>query len=190
MTLNVLPFPDRKAKGIAVEVEFMEIAALMGCAIQALGHVPDQPHNAPKFMHPNPTSEDGISLSVSPDLTCSLPNMPRGFSCQVQVKMKKRQTNPKGSRPFIYLDETELHRMQKSAKFFHVRFVIKLPDGQWLWLDVDDLHENRVSLLKRPVNGKKTFLIPLELFRPMSEFTKVLQNEPANTNAPPAAARA
>ena len=188
--MSVLPFPERKALGVAAEVEAMEMIALMGGAVHALGRIPDQPDGSPKFMHPHPTSEDGIAQSVSPDLICSLPHLPRGQCCQIQVKMKTPQTNSKGTRPFVFLDETELYRMQKSAKFFHVRFVIKLPDGQWLWLDVDDLHESRVSLLKREVNGKKTFLIPLELFHPMSEFTKVRINEPANTNAPPIAARA
>lgn len=188
--MNVLPFPERKAIGIVAEVEAIELIASMGGTAQALGPIPDQPGTAPRFMHPHALSDDGIAHSVSPDLICTLPDMPRGQAFQVQVKMKKPQTNVPGEKPFVYLDEKELHRMKKSARFFHVRFLIKLPDEQWLWLDVDDLDESRVTLRKRTVCGTKTFLIPVDLFRPMSEFTKVPINEPANTNAPPTAARA
>lgn len=102
----------------------------------------------------------------------------------IQVKMKDIYENG-----VIYLDEQELHRMQRAARYHLVRFVVKLPNDQWKWLDVDDLHESRISLFKRKIQGKKTLIIPLYLFQPMTNFVKVSTNEAANKNTSPEAAR-
>lgn len=182
--MTILQFQERKTIGIAVEVELMEKIALMGGAVHAIGCIPDQPNNAPKFMHPHLASDDGITHSVSPDLCCSLPNMPRGQMVLIQVKMKDIYENG-----VIYLDEQELHRMQRAARYHLVRFVVKLPNDQWKWLDVDDLHESRIGLFKRKIQGKKTLIIPLYLFQPMTNFIKVSTNEAANKNTSPEAAR-
>ena len=58
--------------------------------------------------------------------------------------------------------------------------------SDWMWLNVDDLHESSATLIKRQVSNKPTFLLPLNLFKPLSEITKRKLNEPANSNAIPA----
>ena len=83
--------------------------------------------------------------------------------------------------------------MNVAAQFYDVFFVINIPElrgikdfSDWMWLNVDDLQESRTALIKRQVCEKPTFLLPLNLFKPLSEITKRMLNEPANTNAAPA----
>jgi len=58
------------------------------------------------------------------------------------------------------------------------------PDfSDWLWLNVDDL--NRIELIRRTVSEKKVFLLPLNLFQPLSTLKKEPLNEPANHDPAP-----
>ena len=89
----------------------------------------------------------------------------------------------------MYLDEAELHRMNVASQFYDVFFVIHLPDLEgiegfhsWMWLNIDQLKPERAMLIKRRVCDKPPFLLPLNLFQPLSEITKRNLNEPANTN--------
>jgi hypothetical protein len=108
------------------------------------------------------------------------------------VKFKKLQREPSKQWLFFYLDEKELHRMNVAAQFYDVFFVIHIPElegiegfSSWMWLNVDELHKDTTTLIKRTVWETPTFLLPLNLFQPISEITKRTLDEPANSNTEP-----
>ena len=172
-------FLAAKAKGQKAEKEFMELIALMGGTASSLGTVPTSSDPTPRFSRSHPTNENGYCFSVSPDALFTLPNQPRGFASLAQVKVKKLQREPSKQWLFFYLDEKELHRMNVAAQFFDVFFVIKCSEledidgfSSWMQLNVDDLHEDATSLIKRTVSGTQTFLLPLNLFKPYPKSQK------------------
>ena len=185
-------FLSAKAKGQKAEKEFMELIALMGGTASSLGTVPTSSDPTPRFSRPHATNENGYCFSVSPDIAFTLPNQPRGFVSLAQVKLKKLQREPSKEWLFVYLDEKELHRMNLAAQFYDVFFVIHVPElegidgfSSWMWLNTNDLRKDTTTLIKRTVWDKPTFLLPLNLFKPLSEITKRTLDEPSNTNAPP-----
>jgi hypothetical protein len=187
-------FLKAKAKGQMAEKEFMDLIALMGGTASSLGTVPTLSDPTPRFSRPHPTNENGYGYSVSPDILFTLPNQPKGFASLAQVKVKKLQKEPSKQWLFVYLDEKELHRMNVAAQFYDVFFVIHIPElegiegfSSWMWLNVDELHKDTTTLIKRTVWETPTFLLPLNLFKPVSEITKRTLDEPSNTNAPPKA---
>lgn len=181
-----------KAKGQKAEKEYIELIALMGGTASSLGTVPTSSDPTPRFSRPHETNENGFCYSVSPDILFTLPNQPRGFASLAQVKVKKLQREASKQWLFVYLDEKELHRMNLAAQFYDVFFVIHVPEleriegfSSWMWLNTDDLRRNKTNLIKRTVVGTETFLLPLNLFQPISDITKRKVNEPANTNTSP-----
>lgn len=79
--------------------------------------------------------------------------------------------------------------MNVASQFYEVFFIINLPelngiDGfhDWMWLNIDQLKPERATLIKRRVCDKPTFLLPLNLFRPLSKITKRTLKELANIN--------
>ena len=185
-------FLAAKAKGQKAEKEFMERIALMGGTASSLGTVPTLSDPTPRFSRPHATNENGYCFSVSPDILFTLPKQPRGFASLAQVKVKKLQREPSKQWLFVYLDEKELHRMNVAVQFYDVFVVIHVPEledlegfSSWMWLNVDDLRKDATSLIKRTVSGTQTFLLPLNLFKPLSEITKRMLDEPANSNTEP-----
>ena len=185
-------FLAAKTKGQRAEKEFMELIALMGGTASSIGTVPTSSYPTPRFSRPHTTNENGFCYSVSPDIVFTLPNQPRGFVSLAQVKVKKLQRERSTQWLFVYLDEKELHRMNVVAQFYDVFFVIHVPEledidgfSSWMWLNVDDLSKDATSLIKRTVSETMTFLLPLNLFRPLSEITKRTLDEPANSNTEP-----
>ena len=179
-----------KAKGQKAEKTFMELIALMGGTASSLGTVPTQTDPTPRFTRPHASNENGFCYSVSPDILFTLPDQPRGFASLAQVKIKKVQREPSKEWLYVYLDEKELHRMNVASQFYDVFFIINLPelngiDGfhDWMWLNIDQIKPERATLIKRRICDKPTFLLPLNIFQPLSEMTKRTLNEPANTNA-------
>lgn len=182
-------FLSAKAKGQKAEKTFMEMIALMGGSASSLGTVPTEADPTPRFTRPHKYNENGFCYSVSPDILFTLPNQPRGFASLAQVKVKKLMREPSKEWLFVYLDEKELHRMNVAAQFYDVFFIINLPELEnvngfhgWMWLNTEDLKKGTTTLLKRNVWEKPTFLIPLNLFRPLPEIVKRTLNEPANSN--------
>ena len=168
----------------------MELIALMGGTASSLGTVPTDTDPTPRFTRPHSTNENGFCYSVSPDILFTLPDQPRGFASLAQVKIKKVQREPSKEWLYVYLDEKELHRMNVASQFYDVFFIINLPelngiDGfhDWMWLNVAQIKPERATLIKRRICDKPTFLLPLNIFQPLSEMTKRTLNEPANTNA-------
>ena len=190
-------FLAAKAKGQKAEKEFMELIALMGGTASSLGTIPTLSDPTPRFSRPDSTNENGICFSVSPDILFTLPKQPRGLASLAQVKVKKLQKEPSKQWLFVYLDEKELQRMNVAAQFYDVFFVIHVPEledlegfSSWMWLNTDNLRKDMTTLIKRTVWDKPTFLLPLNLFQPLSEITKRTLDEPSNTNAPPTTSKA
>ena len=185
-------FLAAKAKGQKAEKAFIDLLAAMGGTASSLGTIPAHGDQTPRFSRPHPTNEQGFCYSVSPDILFTLPNQPKGFASLAQIKIKKLQSDPSKGWFYVYLDEAELHRMNVAAQFYDVFFVINISElenmegfSDWMWLNVDDLHESSATLIKRQVSNKPTFLLPLNLFKPLSEITKRKLNEPANNNTIP-----
>lgn len=186
------PFHERKAKGQNSERLFMMHIACMGGAAQSLGTVPGHSDPTPRFCRPSSMAEEGFHYSVSPDIVFTLPGQPRGFASLAQVKLKKIYSEQSKGWLFVYLDEPEMYRMKIASQFFDVFFVIHTPEiadvdgfGEWLWVKFDDLSSTELYRRRMP-NGKKAFVLPLNLFRPLSELVKESLHEPANIDAPPA----
>ena len=182
--MNPLPFDQRKAIGDMAEIEFAEKIALSGGCALFIGKIPDRQNEAPKIVCPHSSYEDGYIYSVAPDLVYVKKANSESKTFFVQVKVKK----PKwyDGQGIIYLDETELHRMRVANEIIDTIFAVKVPNGysdEWLWVDVNDLVKRPLS--KRRINNKPAFLIPLDVFRPFHELTKVSVDDAANTNAPP-----
>jgi len=182
-------FFEAKAKGQKAEKTFMEMIALMGGTASSLGTVPTRTDPTPRFTRPHASSENGFCYSVSPDILFTLPDQPKGFASLAQVKIKKVQRETSKNWLYVYLDEAELNRMNIASQFYDVFFVIYLPDLEgidgfhsWMWLNIDQIKPERATLIKRRVCDKPTFLLPLNLFQPLSEITKRTLDEPANTN--------
>lgn len=184
-------FLTAKKIGQAAEREFMDIIALMGGTASALGTVPTMGDQTPRFSRPHPNVEDGFCYSVSPDILFTLPNEQRGQANLAQVKVKKLQSEANKGFLFVYLDESELHRMNIAAKFYNVYFVINVPNlenvenyDSWLWLNIDEIHESKIKLLKRRISQKPTFLIPLKLFKPISNLASATTDVADKFNFP------
>ena len=173
-------WPIRKTKGNAAEQMFIDIIALMGGSAFPLGTLPGHNDKTPRFSRPHPTNENGFTYSVSPDVLFTLPNQPKGSASLAQIKVKKLYSE---TNKYIYvnLDEKELHRMNEAAAFYNVIFAINIPElegyseqgfHEWMWVNVDDLNEDKTPLIKRILVGKKTFRLPLNLFKPLTELTE------------------
>ena len=185
-------FHSDKAKGQKAEQAFMELIAVMGGTASSLGTVPGMYGNTPRFSRPHLTNEEGFTFSVSPDILFTLANQPKGFASLAQIKVKKLQSNPSKGEFYILLDEKELHRMFVAETYYDVFFVIHVPElagidgfNEWMWVNVEDLREQSITLIKRKIRDTPTFLLPLSLFQPLSTIMKRSLNEPANTHAKP-----
>jgi hypothetical protein len=184
-----LHFQRRLAIGQHFENELAEIFAVWGGSAMFVVAAPGM-GDTPRFTAPHPTHEGGTGAYVAPDLLFTLPHQPRA-AFLAQLKKKKPQIDPgKGEISFL-LDEKELHRMNTASVYHKVFFVIYSPEmanvggyGPWIYVDVDDLREERNPLIKRTILQKPTFILPLTLFKSIHELRNTAI-EPANTNAPP-----
>lgn len=185
-------FLSDKVKGQQAEKAFMELIAAMGGTAQSLGTVPGVADPTPRFSRPHTNSETGYCFSVSPDVVFTMPNLPKGLAALAQVKVRKVYHERSKEWLYVFLDESELHRMNVANQFYDVFFVIHLPElttvegfHDWMWLSVDSIREQEKPLLKRDIRGKPTFLLPLNIFHPLSELKMETPNAAANTNSEP-----
>jgi len=167
----------------------MEMIALISGTASSSGTVPTMTDPTARFTRPHASNENGSYDSVSLDILFTpLINL-RALHHWLRWRSKKVQREPSKDWLYVYLDEAELHRMNVASRFYDVFFVIHLPDLEgiegfhsWMWLNIDQLKPKRAMLIKRRVCDKPPFLLPLNLFQPLSEITKRNLNEPANTN--------
>ena len=184
-------FLSDKAKGQKAEKEFIDRIALLGGSACSIGSIPNRGDPTPRFSQPDANTENGFSYFVSPDIVFWLPNQPKGFASLAQIKVKKVQHGTPKNWPYILLDEKELHRMNVARKFYDVILVINLPElantfHEWMFIDIDDLKEEKTTLIKRQILDKPTFLLPLSLFKPLYQLRKKTY-EPANNDYEPKA---
>jgi len=182
-------FLSDKAKGQKAEKEFIDRIALLGGSACSIGSIPNRGDPTPRFSQPDANMENGFSYFVSPDIVFWLPNQPKGFASLAQIKVKKVQHGTPKNWPHILLDEKELHRMNVARKFYDVILVINLPElantfHEWMFINIDDLKEEKTTLIKRQILNKPTFLLPLSLFEPLYQLRKKIY-EPANNDYEP-----
>lgn len=166
-----------KTKGQRSEKTFIDLIAAMGGTAQSIGRIPGISDQTPRFSRPKADSENGYCYAVSPDILFTLPGWPKGAAALAQVKVRKLYREPSKGWIYVYLDEQELHRMNVANQFYDVFFVIHVSGlegladySDWMWVKVDNLKEPVRPLIKREVCEKPTFLIPLNLFRPLSQL--------------------
>lgn len=179
-------FLSDKSKGQKAEKEFMERIALMGGSACSIGSIPNMGDPTPRFSQPDANTENGFSYFVSPDIVFWLPNQPKGFASLAQIKIKKVHRGTPKNWPYILLDEKELHRLNTARKFYDVILVINLPEladtfNEWMFINIDDLKEEKTTLIKRRILDKPTFLLPLSLFKPLYQLRKKI-HEPTNND--------
>jgi hypothetical protein len=167
-----------KQRGEYAEADFACRLAAMGGTATKIAKIPNvfQPSGkpGPRFMGPA-DNDDGFKSFKAPDFIITLPQLPYGSSIYAEVKLKRLYTNPKKESAFIYLDEVEKKAMEDAGQHLPTIFVIRCPDleevdgyGEWLWVDIGELSPDRVKLPSKRSNGKRTFLLPIDLFRPLS----------------------
>jgi hypothetical protein len=156
------------AKGHQSEQNFIDLIGLMGGSAMKIGHLPNRSFPQPRMSMPSPDGE-GATFLIAPDVVLSFP-------CQTpilaQVKSKKLEGKVSEGSAFFYLDERELYLMQQASQFYqHVVLVVECSTlDRFIWLHVADLDPANIDLIKRQVCGKPTFLLPLHLFKPISEI--------------------
>lgn len=194
---------DQK-KGDYAELDFAIQIATMGGTAEKIGKIDNLLHPqrkpGPRIVGPA-ENESGFRTFKAPDFNISLPQLPYGSSIYAEVKLKSLQAEEKKQMAFVYLDEAEKHAMERASSFKPTIFVIRCPDlealdgyCEWMWVDIRDLEKDRISLLKRTVNDKPTFLLPIDLFQPLStlpskEFDYAPHQNPAPFQPPQAGYR-
>ena len=185
---------DRK-KGDYAELDFAIQIAAMGGTAEKIGRIENLLHPSgkpgPRIVGPA-DNESGFRTFKAPDFNVSLPQLPYGSSIYAEVKLKSLHAEEKNQMAFVYLDEAEKHAMERASAFKPTIFVIRCPDletldgyCEWMWVDIRDLSKDRISLLKRTVNDKPTFLLPINLFQPLSTLpSKEFDYAPHQNPAP------
>ena len=193
-----LPFKDRLNIGETIERTTAKyIVEHLGADVEKIGSLETDEIQKPLTWR----SIDGILRRlVSADLTVCKD----GLCYSTQVKLKnsiihagsltgkqcfyfdvrehKRLSRLNASRPcilIIYCEELlNLRVRHPELPQFHTPYV---------FVSMAALEPNETLLHRRNVEGKDTFVLPLNLFKPLIElFDGKDENEPANTNTPPA----
>ena len=158
--------------GLEEEERFAQKIALMGGHATHFGPLPAEHlkgiSKTPLTYCISNDNDDEVSYFASTDLLINFPH----FSGMVQLKSKKIQ-KPNSSNPHFLLDAKEKIMMERSnamslptlfvvhceALKFHPRLT------EYSFLEVYDLHEEINQFHCRTIYGKKTFVLPLHLFR-------------------------
>ena len=123
------------------------------------------------------------------------------FSVQVKHKTAVIYADSFTGKQCFYFDvkeHTRLSRLNRSRPCVLVIHCLSLPaltalhpelpafPDPYIFVEMDTLEPNQTLLHRRSVEGKDAFVLPLTLFKPLTElFNRKAFNEPANTNAPP-----
>ncbi|MBB3711574.1 hypothetical protein FHS00_001145 [Limimaricola variabilis] len=167
-------FARDKAKGDEVELDFMHAVARLGGSALKIGHAPVVRHYQPRGTMLTPDGTD-VAYYIAPDIAFTVPGQPTMLA---QVKAKKLEGSLARNDTFFYLDERQLHLLNRAAAFFPAVLLVvycetlaHLPGySPFSYVNAEDLREKRTELRKRKVSGKPTFLLPLELFRPIAHL--------------------
>ena len=123
------------------------------------------------------------------------------FSVQVKHKTAVIYADSFTGKQCFYFDvkeHTRLSRLNRSRPCVLVIHCLSLPaltalhpelptfPDPYIFVEMDTLEPNQTLLHRRSVEAKDAFVLPLTLFKPLTElFNRKAFNEPANTNAPP-----
>jgi|TARA_R110001606_G_scaffold361625_1_gene514786 hypothetical protein len=128
------------------------------------------------------------------------------FSVQVKHKTAVIYADSFTGKQCFYFDvkeHTRLSRLNRSRPCVLVIHCLSLPaltalhpelptfPDPYIFVEMDTLEPNQTLLHRRSVEAKDAFVLPLTLFKPLTElFNRKALNEPSNTNAPPKASTA
>ena len=192
-----LPFNSRLAIGEDIERATAEyIVKNLGADVEKIGSLEDDDVLKPLTWR----NIDGIHRRlISPDLNVYKEG--QYFSVQVKHKNTIIHADSMMNKQGFYLDvreHTRLSRLNHSRPCILLIHCAGLPSltvmhpelpnfrEPFVFVSMDDLEPNQTLLHRRSVAGKDVFLLPLKLFKPLSElFNRKVLNEPTNTNAKP-----
>lgn len=156
------------AIGKQTEQNFIDTIGAMGGSAGKIDHLPKLGYPQPRISCPS--SDGSVTFIVAPDAFLRFPNGP---TILAEVKRKNVEGKLADGSAFFYLDEEQIHRMRRTARYFpHVIFAVECPqlkdiEGyEFVWIDIHELDHDRIELLKR----SKTFLIPFSLFKPITQL--------------------
>jgi len=128
------------------------------------------------------------------------------FSVQVKHKTAVIYADSFTGKQCFYFDvkeHTRLSRLNRSRPCVLVIHCLSLPaltalhpelptfPDPYIFVEMDTLEPNQTLLHRRSVESKDAFVLPLTLFKPLTElFNRKALNESSNTNAPPKASTA
>ena len=123
------------------------------------------------------------------------------FSVQVKHKNTVIYADSFVGKQCFYFDvreHTRLSRLNRSRRCLLVIHCPSLPaltslhpelptlPDPYIFVEMDTLEPNQTLLHRRKSEGKDVFVLPLSIFKPLTElFNRKALNEPSNTNAPP-----
>ena len=160
------------ALGNQTEQTFMDVVGASGGCAAKIGH-------CPKVAWPQPRMArlagdgDGVHYFVAPDVVF----VPSPGSRPILAEIKSKAIMFEDDQPFFWLDEKAVHQLSTAQKYFGPTiFAVYCEElssidrtfEDFAFVQVADLQPDRVELLKRRSAGKPAFMLPLDLFSPLS----------------------
>lgn len=178
-----------KKLGDEAELMFMNELSNMGAYSHTTGMIPFDYRLCPRIQKPAVYNDDGdqdIPRFVAPDISFWWDEYP--VVSFAQVKIKKINYASGRKEPFFYLDEDQLYKMRKAERSgINTFLVIQCGNlneldvsPQLIYVDINDLREDRTYLEKTRIFDKPVYKIPLSAFKPIIE----LKDQIINGNQP------
>ena len=193
-----LPFQNRLTIGEIIERQAAQwIVEHLGADVEKIGSLEAEDHKGKPLTW---RSIDGVVRRlVSPDL-----NVYKGdqyYSVQVKHKNAIIHADSFLGKQCFYFDvkeHTRLSRLNRTRPCILLIHCPSLPDvtarnptlpkfsDPFIFVDMATLEPNQTLLHRRKIEGKDTFVLPLALFKPLTElFNRKAPDAPANSNTPP-----
>ena len=173
------------AKGNQTEQTFMDIVGANGGSAGKIGHNPKVRWPQPRMSHPAP--DDSVQYFVAPDIFF----VPRPGAQALLAEVKLKTLLWDDGAPYFWLDECALHQLNKAQRYFGPTILAVSCDElssidtrfeDFAIVQVADLQPDRVELLKRYPADKPAFMLPLDLFSPLSSiFTEEFRPDAHHT---------
>lgn len=176
-----------KTKGDNAELEFIHQMSFLGAFAQTSGRIPFDRKSCPRIQFPakySVTEQEVIyPRQVAPDVVFWWPEWP--LVSMAQIKAKEIGGSVRDGSAFFWLDEEQLFKMNEVARSgANVIFVVYCTDLDAIpglsalsFVNIRDLSEDKISLLKVRSAGKPTFQIPISVFNPISALKDHIRNE-------------
>ena len=189
-----LPFNNRLAIGEDIERETAEyIVRQLAADVEKIGSLETDTVKPLTWR-----SIEGVPRRlIAPDLNIYKDG--QYFSAQVKHKNAVIYADSFTGKQCFYFDvkeHTRLSRLNQSRPCALIIHCPKLPEltalhpelpkfpDPYIFVEMDMLEPNKTLLHRRHTEGKDVFVLPLKLFKPLTElFNRKAPNEPANINA-------